>query len=82
MQFNKQDILKTVLIVWLMASTAYVVYDIYDNFRIKSAQAAYQQGYVDSAREVIEKVSEANCVPIEIRTGDESVAVVAGTCGI
>lgn len=80
MNFDKQDIAKTALVVWLMISTLYVLYDLYDNYRVKGTQAAYKQGYADSVADVITKVGDADCQPIEIRKEDRSVEVMAAEC--
>jgi len=80
MKFEIHDILKTILIVWFVAATLYVLYDLYNGYKVKGMQAAYQQGYADSVAQVIDKVTAAHCTPIEIRKGDQSVSIVDATC--
>lgn len=80
MNFNKQEVFKTALIVWLLVSTGYVFYDLYDGWKVKGMQASYKQGYADSVGEMIVKIKNSACQPIEIRKGDQAINVIGSDC--
>ena len=77
---NKQDILKTVLIIWFLATTFYFVYDQYAGYKVRGMQAAYQQGYQASITELIAKSKESNCKGFGIKQGSEELNLIDVKC--
>jgi hypothetical protein len=77
---NKQDILKTVVIIWFVATTGYVVYDQYASYKVLGIQAAYQQGYADSVSQLIAESQKSQCQPFEVRKDDTKISLVNGAC--
>jgi hypothetical protein len=80
LSIGKQDIIKTVLIIWFIAATGYVVYDIYIGYKVRGMQAAYQQGYTDAVNQVIDQTQKGGCQTTDIHSGDKKVSIVAAQC--
>lgn len=77
---NKQDIFKTVLIIWFVAATGYVIYDQYASYKVLGIQAAYQQGYTDSVSRLIAEAEKSQCQPFEVRKDETKISLVNGQC--
>jgi uncharacterized lipoprotein YajG len=77
---NKQDILKTLLIIWFVGATGYVAYDIYASYKIRGMQAAYNQGYADSISQVIDQTEKNQCQPLDIHNADKKIQTVDARC--
>lgn len=77
---NRQDVFKTIIIIWFLAATGYVIYDQYMGFKIRGMQASYQQGYGDAINQVIDQTKKDGCQPFEVHSGDTKVQVVNSQC--
>ena len=77
---NKQDVFKTILIIWFVATTGYVIYDIYAGYKIRGMQAAYNQGYTDSVNQLIDQTQKSQCQPFEVHSGDTKVQILDAKC--
>jgi hypothetical protein len=77
---NKQDVLKTVLILWFVATTCYVAYDQYASYKVKGISQAYNSGYVAAIDELIKKTKESGCQPFEVTKDEEKVSIVDNSC--
>src|SRR5689334_22528737 len=80
MNITKQDIIKTVIIVWFMATTGYVIFDQYNTYKVRGIQAAYQQAYADSVDQLIAQTQKNQCTPFEVHNGEKKITVVSGEC--
>ena len=80
LQIMKQDILKTILIVWLFAATGYILFDLYNGYKIKGIQAAYQQGFSESIDQIIQQMQKSGCAPFEIQNGEAKAKIVDAQC--
>ncbi|HEX8974270.1 MAG TPA: hypothetical protein VF817_02160 [Patescibacteria group bacterium] len=80
MHVTRQDVIKTVLIIWFLAATGYVIWDQYQGFKIRGMQASYQQGYGDAINQVIDQAKKEGCQPFEVRSNETKVQVVSGQC--
>lgn len=69
---------KIVLIVWLVFTTLYLVYGEYSRLTNFVAQSAYNQGYRDSATQLVAEVSK--CQPVPITLGTETVSIIGIEC--
>lgn len=64
---NKQEIIKTVVVVWILGSVLYIGYDTWNDYKIRGMQQAYQAGIDASAKQIFEKNQASQCKqPIEI----------------
>lgn len=77
---NKQDVLRTVLTIWLIAATGYIVYDQYVGYKVRGIQQAFQDGYVKSVDDLIQKTKNSKCQPFEVKMNDESITLIDFSC--
>jgi len=77
---NKQDIVKTILIIWFVGTTVYVANDLYTGYKIRGIQAAYQQGYAQSVGDLIQKVQGSNCQPVEVKKDNNDLKLIDTQC--
>lgn len=75
---KKVSISKIVLIVWLVFTTLYLVYGEYSRLTGFVAQTAYNQGYRDSATQLVAEVTK--CQPVPITLGTQTVSVIGLEC--
>ena len=79
--FNKQDIIKTAVIIWIIGSVAYIGYDTWNDYKIRGVQQAYQAGIDDSTRQIFEKNKANQCKqPIEISFQGDKLNIIDITC--
>jgi len=78
--FNKSLILKTLLLLWLFASTFYFLSDQYYRYKNRILQNSYQQGYVASILEIIEKNKQSDCKGFSLKNGDEELGLIDMKC--
>lgn len=77
---NKQDVLKTIIIIWFIATTSYVAYDQYSDYKVRGIQAAYQSGYGTAIDDLIKKTEESQCQSFEVAKDDDKVSLVNTEC--
>jgi hypothetical protein len=77
---NKQDVFKTVVIIWFVATTGYVVFDLYTGYKIQGMQQAYQTGYTTAVDDLMKKSEESQCQPFEAQKDDKKIQLVNARC--
>lgn len=77
---NKQDILKTIVIIWFIAATGYVAYDQFADYKIKGIQQAYQSGYTTAVDDLIKKTKESGCQSFEVTKDSEKASLISADC--
>lgn len=77
---TKQDFLKTLVIIWFVATTGYVVYDTYVGYKIRGMQMAYNTGYGTSVDDLMKKSAESNCQPFEVQKDGKKLQLVDYSC--
>lgn len=77
---NKQDVFKTIIIIWFVATTGYVIYDVYAGYKIRGMQAAYNTGYTDSVAQLIDQTEKSGCTPFEVTKDAKKIQLVNGQC--
>lgn len=77
---EKKDIIKTILIVWIIATTGYVAMDVWNDYKIKGIQAAYQQGQKETIAQVINQMKNGQCQPFDISDGEGKTQIVDASC--
>ena len=80
MTISKQDVLKTIIIIWFVGATGYVIYDTYIGYKVRGMQAAYNAGYSTSVNDLIGKISNSNCQPIEIKKDNTDIKLIDYGC--
>lgn len=77
---SKQDVFKTIMIIWFVSTTGYVIYDIYAGYKIRGMQAAYQTGYQTSVSDLMKKISDNKCQPVEIQLNNTKTQLIDLSC--
>lgn len=77
---EKKDIIKTILIVWVIATTGYVAMDVWNDYKIKGIQAAYQQGQKETIAQVINQAKNGQCQPFDVSDGEGKTQIVDASC--
>ena len=80
MTITRQDVVKTVLIVWFVATTGYVAFDLYAGYKIRGMQQAYKDGYATSVDDLIKKAESSQCQPFEVQKDGKKTQLVNGQC--
>lgn len=76
----KNDILKTIVIIWLFAATSYVVFNEWNSYKEKGIQAAYQQGMTDTIGKLIDQTQKNPCQPVDVSLQNTKIQVVDAKC--
>jgi len=69
---------KTILIVWIVFASLYVVYGEYQRLQNAVARAAYNQGLTTAVTQLISEAGK--CQPIPITAGNVKVELIATQC--
>lgn len=78
---DKKDVIKTVVIIWFVAATGYVIYDQYIGYKVRGMQAAYQQGIADTTKQIFDKSQADQCKqPMELTLGDSKLQLIDVNC--
>lgn len=78
---NKQDVLKTVLIIWFIATTGYVLYDQYLGYKVRGMRAAYDQGVNDAAKQIFDKSQATQCKEaLTVTLGENKLELIDVKC--
>ena len=77
---EKKDIIKTILIVWIIAATGYVAMDVWNDYKIKGIQAAYQQGQKETIAQVINQAKNGQCQPFDVSDGENKIQILDASC--
>jgi len=78
MKDKKISVLCIVLIVWLVFSTAYVIYGEYNRFTVFVAQRSYNAGITDSVIQLMEQ--SKTCQPIPVTANGAQVNLINIEC--
>lgn len=76
--FNKVPVKKIILIVWVVFSICYVVYNEWSRFSMYVMQRSYQQGMADAVGRMITESKTCKAIPINV--GDNKVTLVNVDC--
>lgn len=81
MSISKQDIIKTLIVIWFVATTGYVAVDMYMGYKIRGMQAAYKNGYASSVADFMNKLQDNKCQPVDIKKNEnEKIQVIEMEC--
>ena len=81
MTISKQDVFKTLIIIWFAATTIYVGWDLWSSYAQKGIQQAYKTGYATSVNDLFKKIDESKCQPIEVRKDENTkIQVIDAQC--
>jgi predicted negative regulator of RcsB-dependent stress response len=80
MTFTKKNIIIGIVILWVVFSFAYIVWDMWSKFQANVAQSAYQQGAQDVIGQLIQAAEDPNCAPIPVFAGEKQVELISTAC--
>jgi len=78
MTITKKLILNLVLILWIIFSVIYILYDVWSDFKLKALNQAYQQGRADTINALIQQAG--TCDPIPVLSGEKRIEVINADC--
>jgi len=78
MTITKKLILNLVLILWVIFSVIYILYDVWSDFKLKALNQAYQQGRADTINALIQQAEK--CDPIPVLSGEKRIEVINVNC--
>jgi len=79
--FSKQDFIKSVVLIWIIGSTIYIVYDTWTDYKVRGIQQAYQVGVNDFTKELFDKSQANQCKqPIEVTFGGNKMQLIDVKC--
>ncbi|EKE16461.1 MAG: hypothetical protein ACD_11C00013G0005 [uncultured bacterium] len=76
----KKNIVIAATVAWIVATTGYVIYDIWSEYKIKGIQKAYNQGVEDMTTRVINEVGKRGCEAVEIYVGEKKIQIANAQC--
>ena len=77
---KKTEILRIVLVIWFLATTSYVAYDLWTEYQINGIQKAYQGGVEDTVNEIIKQTETSNCQAIDVYSNEKKIQLVDVKC--
>jgi len=78
MTITKKLILNIVLLIWIIFSVIYILYDVWSDFKLKALNQAYQQGRADTINALIQQAEK--CDPIPVLSGEKKIEVINVNC--
>ena len=78
MTITKKLILNIVLLIWIVFSVIYILYDVWSDFKLKALNQAYQQGRADTINALIQQAEK--CDPIPVLSGEKRIEVINVNC--
>jgi len=78
MTITKKLILNIVLLIWIVFSVIYILYDVWSDFKLKALNQAYQQGRADTINALIQQAEK--CDPIPVLSGEKKIEVINVNC--
>jgi hypothetical protein len=77
---RRNEIFKTIVIIWIVAATGYVVFDLWSDYKVKGIQAAYQTGKNETIQQLIDEVKKNGCQPLGITKDQQTLQVINADC--
>jgi len=77
---KKQLIFKTLLIIWLVIATGYILFDLYRRYQVSLISQAYNAGLTDTINNVIKQAEESKCQPFDAYSGEKKVSLIDVKC--
>lgn len=78
LQLNAAGLAKLAVGLWLIAATAYFVWDRWEHFKANAAEEAYKNGQADAVKRVIQQAQ--NCQPFDVYAGEKRVQLIEIGC--
>lgn len=77
----KKEIIRTIVIVWIIGSVAYIASDVWNDYKTKGLTAAYKSGIESVTKQIFDKSKEGDCTKtIELTLGEEKLSLIETKC--
>lgn len=77
---NKSEIIRTLLVVWILATTSYVAYDLWNDYKIKGIEEAYRVGASDIVNGIFQETEKMGCQPFKVFDKEKEVELINAAC--
>lgn len=79
--FTKQDLIKSAILIWIVGSAVYIVFDTWNDYKIRGVQQAYQAGVNDTTKQIFEKSQALQCKEaLVVTSGENKMELVDVKC--
>lgn len=75
---SKKSILYFLALLWIFFSVAYIVWDVWSDFKNVQMLNAYEQGKIDIINALIQEAEK--CEPIPVFSGEKEIQLVNINC--
>lgn len=80
MQLTKQQIIKLLLGAYIAFSLVFILYSLWNNFKINYGQQAYNQGKVDTVNQLFSQAEDPACKPFSVFNEQKQVQLISVSC--
>jgi len=77
---KSKKVLKIVLIIWAVVASGYVIFSMWNDFKINFQQKVYQAGVSDTVNSLIKQANDSKCEPFEVYNGDNKTQLISVSC--
>ena len=77
---KKPLIVKSLLIIWLVLATGYILFDIYSRYQATIMQKVYATGVTDTVNSLIKQTEQSNCQPFSVYNASTTVSLLDVKC--
>lgn len=75
---SKKTILHILVLLWIIFSVAYIIWDLWSDFKNVQILNAYEQGRIDIINTLMQEAEK--CEPIPIFSGEKEIQLVDIDC--
>lgn len=79
-KLDKRTIWTIVLAIYVLASAIFIVYVLYQNFKIQYSENAYNSGQQATIQQIITQAKDESCAPFYVYTTTEKVQLISTAC--
>ncbi|MEW5907864.1 MAG: hypothetical protein AB1643_01640 [Patescibacteria group bacterium] len=74
----KKIISHLIVLIWIIFSLIYIVYDVWSDFKSKQLNQAYQQGKIDTINTLIKEAEQCN--PLPVFSDEKQIQLINVSC--
>ncbi|HMN19728.1 MAG TPA: hypothetical protein PKA31_04020 [Candidatus Moranbacteria bacterium] len=75
-----KEFFKFIMWAWVLGTSGYVLFDLWNDYKVRGIEAAYRQGSYDTAEKIVTHILENPCVSLPVSAGENSVNIVDKKC--
>ncbi len=76
----KKTVFYVIVVVYIVLSSVYIIYTMWQNFKTKYATAAYEQGRSATVSQLIQQAEDETCQPFTVYNEDKNVQLINVAC--